>query len=108
MRGNLLIYIKDSAHAFNCSLGDQILVYCHPQIVPGPTNPGGFDYAAYLHGKGIWHQAFTDLNRITVIIKNDSYSLFTVAISLRDLLLEKLKRFINQKNSSGWSIAAWV
>ncbi len=101
VRGNLLIYVKDSSHLFACALRDKIVFSGKPQLVQGSHNPNSFDYANYLHSKEIWHQLFTDINQIMVVEENHSFSFYAKATALRDILLLKLKRFLVSEQELG-------
>lgn len=100
-RGKLLIYLNDSLRKGEYHIGDKCLIYGQPFRVTGSGNPGAFDYSEYLKGKGIYHQAFIKNDKFTLLQKGDSQSIYALAVILRDLLLEKLKRFIHDPDELG-------
>ncbi len=100
-RGKLLIYLHDSLHKSEYHIGDQFIIYCQPFRVAASGNPGAFDYSQYLMGKGIYYQAFLKNEKLKLLQKGDSNSMYALAVILRDILLEKLKRFIHDPNELG-------
>lgn len=56
--GKVMLYWKKSERPDTLRYGDQLLVRGRPDRVPGPMNPGAFDYRAFLARKNIFHQHF--------------------------------------------------
>jgi len=100
-RGKLLIYLNDSLRKGDYHIGDQCIIYGQPFRVTSSGNPGAFDYSQYLMGKGIYHQAFLKNDKLVLLQKGDSKSMYAIAVILRDLFLEKLKRFIHDPDELG-------
>jgi competence protein ComEC len=100
-RGNLLLYIRDSVrNEFLIRTGDMLFVRCRTVKIPGPMNPGEFDYREYLFQKGITDQAFVSIDDIEVH-KSGTISLYRVASELRESMLKKLRIFIPGKEEAG-------
>lgn len=100
-RGKLLIYLNDSLRKGKYHIGDKCILYGQPLKVTSSGNPGAFDYSQYLKGKGLYHQAFVKNDRFELLQKNDSQSMYSLAVMLRDLLLGKLKKFIDDPDELG-------
>jgi competence protein ComEC len=59
--GRVLLYLKPTdSTAHHLEPGDQLLVKAGLPPIEGPKNPKAFDFAHYMAGKGIFHQAFLD------------------------------------------------
>ncbi len=58
VHGSIMVYVAKDSAAKTLHYGDRIIFSENPLPVPGPGNPGEFDYAAYLANRGIYHQVF--------------------------------------------------
>jgi competence protein ComEC len=100
-RGKLLIYLNDSLRKGEYHIGDKCVLYGQPFKVTSSGNPGAFDYSQYLKGKGVYHQAYVKNDKFALLQNGDSQSMYALAVMLRDLLLEKLKKFIHDPDELG-------
>lgn len=79
--GRIMVYASKDSTAKTIRYGDRITFTEHPTQVPGPKNPGEFDFAAYLANKGIYHQIFLKTGRYE--IKEDAGGNFFQAFAYR-------------------------
>jgi competence protein ComEC len=81
--GNVLLYLsrKDFPNPFR--YGDRFLIRGFPQPVPGPSNPGEFDYRRFLANKNIYHQQFINRANILLIGHEPPSALMDVSVSMR-------------------------
>lgn len=100
-RGKLLIYLNDSLRKGEYHIGDKCVIYGQTFKVTSSGNPGAFDFSQYLKGKGVYHQAHVKNDKFALLQKSDSQSMYALAVMLRDLLLEKLKKFIHDPDELG-------
>ncbi|MBW6491030.1 MAG: ComEC family competence protein [Lentimicrobium sp.] len=67
VKGRIMVYVSKDSAGRQISYGDRIIFSEQPFPIPGPGNPGEFNYAAYLANKGIHHQVFLKSGRYEVI-----------------------------------------
>jgi competence protein ComEC len=99
--GKLLVNINDSLHKQVYNYGEMLLLNTTIQSIVKSKNPGAFDYARYLQSKNIWHNAYADTYSCAIISKGRPSDLFVLASMFRNLMLEKLQRYVNGKQESG-------
>ncbi len=56
--GSILAYFEPNDMSYALAYGDKLLLNIAIDEVKPPTNPGQFDYKAFLARKGIYHQAY--------------------------------------------------
>lgn len=98
-RGNLVIYIRDTSHQLKIGFKENILIAASCVPVPGPTNPGAFDFRDYLRNKGIYHQTFIDKNDLVIMNSTLEPNHFSIAYELRENLLQKISKYIDHDES---------
>jgi competence protein ComEC len=79
--GRIMVYASKDSTSRSIRYGDRITFSELPTKVPGPKNPGEFDYAAYLANKSIYHQLFLRTGRYE--IKADEGGNFFQAFAYR-------------------------
>ncbi len=104
VRGNLVIYIRDTSHNLKVKYKDNLLIAAKYYAVSGPSNPEAFDFREYLRNKGIHHQAFIDKNDLVILKDVVQTNHFSLAYELRDKLLQKIGSYID-KDESGVAAA---
>lgn len=104
VRGNLVIYVRDTSHQLKVKYHDNLLITAKFHPVPGPSNPEAFDFREYLRNKGVHHQAFLDKNDLVILSDKAEPNHFSLAYDLRDKLLQKIESYIN-KDESGVAAA---
>lgn len=104
VRGNLVIYIRDTSHQLKVKYHDNLLITAKFHPVPGPSNPEAFDFREYLRNKGIHHQAFIDKSDLVILNDVEQTNHFSLAYKLRDKLLQKIGSYID-KDESGVAAA---
>jgi len=98
--GNLLISCRiDSLRPLNFSIGDRLLVPSQFSEIPGPANPGEFDYKKYMGSRGVWHQAFFEPSEISVVGRVNN-NIFYEAVKLRKKVVMKLNRYISDTEAA--------
>lgn len=90
--GKTMAYFEKSPRAENIRYGDVLVFFDPPDEVERPKNPEQFDYAKYLHRKGISHQVYLKEDRWMSLNVNLSNPIFDMSYKLRDLLLETMQR----------------
>lgn len=94
--GKVLVYFLDSIDPL-LNTGDYLICLASEiQNIGGPTNPGQFDYRAYLKNKGIEHQTFLHQNAFVVLEKNQNLSFQQLVTACRKSLLNGLS-FLNEE-----------
>ncbi len=104
VRGNLVIYVRDTSHQLKVKYHDNLLITAKYYAAPGPSNPEAFDFREYLRNKGIHHQAFIDKKDMVILKEVAKHNHFSMAYDLRDKLLQKIGSYIN-KDESGVAAA---
>lgn len=99
--GKVLLYLPASTPP---SYGDRLLIEGQPQIVPPPTNPGEFDYKAFLANQSIYHQHFVK-NNMVVVGHRPPNILVDHAIKARHWAERVLERFVEGTREQGIAIA---
>lgn len=82
-RGKFLLYLplNDSLQP---AYGDSYLLRGSPERIPGPANPGEFDYAAYLADQHIYHRYFARPGAVERIDRGQGSSWKAALIALRN------------------------
>ncbi|MGB5554627.1 MAG: ComEC/Rec2 family competence protein [Flavobacteriaceae bacterium] len=89
--GKLLLSLSADSLRQNLKVDDEVYIFAKAQTIRTPLNPHQFDYKNYLEGLGITHQLqIRDANFI--LQKNPSKTLFGIAASLRNSIIDKLKK----------------
>jgi len=90
--GKVIIYFKPNDDSRRLVLGHKLLINLKLNEINEPTNPGVFDYKAYLSAKNIYHQGFVPTGNWILIEEPIAFSIFSLSFKLRDRLLEALKK----------------
>jgi competence protein ComEC len=89
--GRIMVYASKDSMAKSIRYGDRITFSEHPTAVPGPKNPGEFDFAAYLANKSIYHQIFLKTGRYEIKADAGGNFLQSFAYRIRNGFLELFK-----------------
>jgi competence protein ComEC len=89
--GNIMAYVAKDSTAKTLHYGDRVIFSEPPLLVPGPGNPGEFNYAAYLANKGIYHQVFLRGGRYGIEHDAGGNMLQAFAYNLRKGFLQLFK-----------------
>jgi competence protein ComEC len=65
------------------TIGDEILIKSRIRSITNFSNPGGFNYQAYMAYKGIWASAFVNQDKIAVVAKDPQKSFKTIINDIR-------------------------
>ncbi len=84
--GRVLLYFQKQDN-FQLQYGDQIISSARLSPINGAQNPNAFDYGVYMNRKGIFDQSFIKENDWKFIRSNQTISLQSIAIKLRNRLL---------------------
>jgi competence protein ComEC len=101
--GKIYVYLKKEEASLP-RYGDMLLVKGDPQLVPGPANPGEFDYQSYLRKQNIFHQHFIKGEDFRITGHAETNPLISTAILLRKKSDDILKKYISSE--SGYKIAS--
>jgi competence protein ComEC len=101
--GKIYVYLKKEKSPIP-GYGDMLLVKGDPQLVPGPANPGEFDYQSYLRKQNIFHQHFIKSEDFRITGHAETNLLMGAAILLRKKSDDILKKYISSE--SGYKIAS--
>jgi competence protein ComEC len=100
--GNLLIYVQyDSSTITSLYCGDEILVPASAQEIPGPMNPGEFNYKKFLAYHHVHHQLFLKSTDWQLLHQGNSFELLRIVYRVRDLLLGILNTYIDDRTERG-------
>ena len=94
--GRLLVYIPEPGSAGSgLSVGDRLLLEGRIRPIPGPMNPGAFDFRYYMHIQNVHFQAFVRPGSWMVAPKGRSWTgLWAVAKEAQARLVETLSRHL--------------
>jgi competence protein ComEC len=101
--GKIYVYLKKEKSSLP-RYGDVLLIKGNPQLVPGPANPGEFDYRSYLRKQNIFHQHFIKGEDFRITSHAETNPLIGTAILLRKKSDDILKKYISSE--SGYKIAS--
>jgi competence protein ComEC len=91
--GKAIVYFqKDSASA-QLQSGDRLLIQTTFQKPDGVINPDGFDYRSYLKRQGIGATTYLNSDRWVKTDRNEAFSIFRLAESAQQNLLDIYRRF---------------
>lgn len=102
--GKILLYLPLTTYQNPPKYGDVLLIEGIPQIVPSPTNPGEFDYKAFLANQSIYHQHFVK-EKMTIVGHHAPNILVDQAIKARHSAERVLERFVEGTREQGIAIA---
>ncbi len=101
-KGRLLIYFAyDSLCANQLYCGDVILVPCLEQAISGPKNPGEFSFKRFLEYQKIYRQIYLKTGQYLVLEQGKSTEILRFVYRSRDLLLDILNQYIDDKTERG-------
>jgi len=106
LESKVLGYFAKDEQSLNLKYGDVITFNSKLTTPKKPLNPGEFNYSKYLLQNGIRHTAYIGANRWKLIGYNPSSSIIAMASSLRQGILETLKK--NGLSGSSYAVAAAV
>lgn len=98
-KGRLLVTIHTDSSRQQLYYGDVIMIPAFHQKVHPPYNPHEFDYGAYLANKGIWHTIFLASLQYKKIGEGRGNPLVRLALSFRQLMLQKFEKYIADKDA---------
>lgn len=104
-RGNVLIVLKDNDTETTLKQGDHLIIATVFHRISNSTNPGSFDYAAWMATKGIYHRCYLEENHLRLLKHIPPSGLLHFAVSLREFLLEQLKRYVTSPRESAVAAA---
>jgi competence protein ComEC len=91
--GNLLVYIKQDQMNSEYEYGDELLMKLQIRELTKNQNPKSFDYKKYLHYQNIHFVAYTEVNKIKLIRKNNGNIVWRLAYQLKNKLLKILSKY---------------
>jgi len=87
--GKMMVFLSKDDAARAIRYGDRLFFRQRPRPVPGPRNPGGFDYGGYLAGRGIHRQVFLPSAAWHGVARHER-SIMTLALQWRERLVRIL------------------
>jgi len=93
VKAGLLIYFKGDSTIMCPAFGDLVLISGSVDTIPGPSNPGMFDYRQYLSNRQIYYQVFLDQGHWQRIGRTGGNSVMFAANICRERFLETFRRF---------------
>ncbi len=91
--GRVMAYFPKSDPAV-FRYGDVLLIQGSPRVVPGPANPGQFDYQRYLSWRNIFHQHFIRSGEAQLVGHDPPSAILDYSIKVRIWALSILERHI--------------
>ncbi|WP_242155485.1 ComEC/Rec2 family competence protein [Aestuariivivens sediminis] len=92
VNGKLLLHIKKDTLSHPLNVDEQYRAMVQIKAVTPPLNPNQFDYKAYLARQYIYHQIFTESQKL-VNVKPGGHSIFGLADMVRRYLNSKLNHY---------------
>jgi competence protein ComEC len=99
MEGMLLVNLKVDSARDQLHYGDQLVIRANYREVSPPYNPGEFNYRAFLANSNIWHTAFVEKTQLKKIGEKKGSSLIYNAIILRQRMIEKFEKYLQDKSA---------
>lgn len=99
--GKIHLYIRKDSLATILTYGDRLNVYGRFYPVPGPDNPGEFDYKLYLERQNIYSHAFVKPGDVEIIAGNPPSQFMKWAYYLRDYASNTIDRNIPTPRENG-------
>lgn len=104
-QGKLLIMLKDDFVAPPFKQGDQLIISTVIHPITSSTNPGSFDYAAWMATREIYHRCFLQENNYRILKNTPPVGLLHFAGTLRVRLLDQIKDNIPSPRESAVAAA---
>lgn len=101
VRGKLLMSYKTVDSVAPVKSGNLILTDARFHRIQPPSNPGEFDYAFHMSLKGIYHRCYTDSTSMMILEHGQKISFRSTAITVRNFLLEILRKRIPEQEALG-------
>ncbi|MEQ9467801.1 MAG: ComEC/Rec2 family competence protein [Ekhidna sp.] len=99
--GKIHLYIRKDSSALIHNYGDQLNVYGRFYPVPGPDNPGEFNYQLYLARQNIYSHAFVQHSDVKVVANNPPSQFMRWAYSLRSHASETIDKNMPDPRENG-------
>ncbi|MCY1510534.1 DNA internalization-related competence protein ComEC/Rec2 [compost metagenome] len=100
----ILVHIPDKSTTIY-QYGDQLLFNAAQiEVIPGPLNPGAFNYRKWLAGRNIYHQAFMEENELRQTGKDMGYPILHYAFNFRKQQVAVFRKLI--KNDEVFALAS--
>ncbi len=90
-KGQALVYLLDSTFASGISIGSQLWMKADFHSIPGPRNPGAFDYSTFMKHKDINQFAYLQKHAFRVLPKTNHFSVQQTAKLIHEYLSFLLK-----------------
>jgi len=103
--GKLLMYFPKENFKEPFKYGTQLLIEGQPQEIPGPGNPGEFNYRRFLSYKNIYHQDFIAKGTESVVGTAIANHVMYYSIEARAWASSVIKRYITGSNEQGIAAA---
>ncbi|BAV94453.1 competence protein [Ichthyobacterium seriolicida] len=87
----MLLYIKGDSSQNRFFIGDRLLVSGKPRSIKPPKNPHQFNYKNYLSNKKIYHQLFTEVDKVRFV--SSSKNIFRTMEDIRNSIEMHLERY---------------
>lgn len=106
--GNFMVYVKDSANSLGLNYGDVLFTAAQPKLVNEPQNPEEFNYKRYLSFHGIYHQILVNKNQLTIIEKQNGFSIKKLTIKFKNWIFRVLSTHNIDEDDLGVSMALLI
>lgn len=111
LKGKVILYFSrsgnDSVYA-EIHPGNLIMLRHVPQLIPGPANPGQFNFQRYCLFNGITHQAFLRDTSFQLLQKTKPAPLLHWLEQVRNTIVQTLQRYITDPKSAGLAEALLI
>lgn len=104
-RAKLMVYFAVDTNQTLPQYGQVIRLSKPPMLVEGPKNPHQFDYRNYLRRNGICHQIYLKSDEWCLIPLKRINPFYSMAFSLRNILLQKLQLYHVEGDAYGVAAA---
>ena len=100
VKGKILVYFLRHKNPCKFRYGDTLLISNQLQPIPGPKNPGEFDYRRYLQRQKIYHQLFVG-NMPYVVMPHQGKTFFSFILGLKEAVINRLSKHLNGEEERG-------
>ena len=103
--GTIYVTVMKDSVSRTYEYGDELQILGSYSPINPAYNPAEFNYKQYLNNKGIYYQVFVEENNIHINAKNQGNWLISTSLKLRQSLIQKFERYIDNERSFQIAIA---
>jgi competence protein ComEC len=94
VKGNILLYFPKQTFPIPFRYGDCLLISGSVTPIPGPSNPGEFDYQKFMSYRQVYHQHFLRDDKVKYICYAPTSIAMALALEIRNVADTQLKSLV--------------